>query len=77
VNLPSVVLASQAVTPKDNSAREGNDGSTLTIYQHFRIFREHIEHEDGLVDEGLLWNINIQGVFVRHVRLLGSETSGT
>jgi hypothetical protein len=39
---------------------EGID-SNLPLHQHFKIFRDYIEHEDGLIDKRLLWNINIQG----------------
>jgi hypothetical protein len=35
--------------------------SQLPLHVHYKIFRDYIEHEDGLIDKRLLWNINIQG----------------
>src|ERR1051325_2213045 len=39
----------------------GDPCSGLPIHVHYKIFRDYIEHEDGLIDKRLLWNINIQG----------------
>jgi hypothetical protein len=33
----------------------------LSIHEHYKLFRDYIEHEDGLINKRLLWNINIQG----------------
>ena len=35
--------------------------STLPIHELYKIFRDYVEHEDTLVNNRLLWNINIQG----------------
>jgi hypothetical protein len=35
--------------------------SALPIHEHYKIFRDYVEHEDTLVNNRLLWNINIQG----------------
>ena len=35
--------------------------SKLSIFQHFTIFRNYVDHEDDLINNRLLWNINIQG----------------
>ena len=46
----------------------GNDGSQvasvcshLSIYQHYKIFRDYVEREDALIDKRLLWNITFKG----------------
>jgi hypothetical protein len=39
----------------------GAISSQLPKHVHYKIFRDYIEHEDGLVNNRLLWNINIQG----------------
>jgi hypothetical protein len=33
----------------------------LHRYQHFKLYRDYVEHEDALIDKRLLWNLNIQG----------------
>jgi hypothetical protein len=35
--------------------------SGLPKHVHYKIFRDYIEHEDGLINNRLLWIINIQG----------------
>jgi hypothetical protein len=40
----------------------GDDASSkLPIQEHYKLFRDYVEHEDSLIDHRLLWNINIQG----------------
>ncbi len=43
------------------SVQASASSSKLSYHQHYKIFRDYIEHEDGLIDKRLLWNINIQG----------------
>jgi hypothetical protein len=51
---------------------EGGSGtpptsSQLPIHLHYKIFRDYAEHEDGLVNNRLMWNITIQGfLFATH-----------
>jgi hypothetical protein len=35
--------------------------SKLPIHLHYKIFRDYVEHEDGLINNRLMWNITIQG----------------
>jgi len=35
--------------------------STLPIQEHYKIFRDYVEHEDNLINNRLMWNITIQG----------------
>lgn len=34
--------------------------SKLKIHEHFKIFRDYVEHEDGLINNRLTWNTTIQ-----------------
>ncbi len=45
----------------DSPGKTTHDWSKTTIYDHFRLFREYANHEDKLINNRLLWNINIQG----------------
>ena len=33
----------------------------LHRHQHFKLYRDYLEHEDFLIDKRLLWNLSIQG----------------
>jgi len=35
--------------------------SALKKHEHYKIYRDYIEHEDGLINNRNVWNINIQG----------------
>jgi len=35
--------------------------SIIPLHQHYKLFRDYVEHEDGLINKRLLWTINIQG----------------
>jgi hypothetical protein len=35
--------------------------ASLSYEAHYKLFRDYIEHEDSLINERLLWIINIQG----------------
>jgi hypothetical protein len=56
------------VTANEINVLVGNAGASLPtnspgigIHKHYQIFREYVEHEDALVNNRVLWNINIQG----------------
>jgi hypothetical protein len=55
-----------------------SSSSELPIHQHYKIFRDYVEHEDFLVNNRLLWNINIQGLLfaayaIALQRILGGQ----
>jgi hypothetical protein len=52
------VIASVAMTTK---VHVGGEGSEQRTHERYKIFRAYVEHEDVLVNNRLLWNINIQG----------------
>src|SRR5580658_9768416 len=39
----------------------GGAASQVPKHVHYKLFRDYIEHEDSLINQRLLWNINIQG----------------
>jgi hypothetical protein len=61
--LESAVAELSTLLGKDGpvSGGSGAASSQLAKHVHFKMFRDYIEHEDGLIDKRLLWNINIQG----------------
>ena len=61
--LESVVGELNTLLGKDGSGAVagGSASSQFPKHIHFKIFRDYIEHEDELVNQRLLWNINIQG----------------
>jgi hypothetical protein len=46
---------------RDVSTAAEEDMTNIRRVEHYKLFRDYIEHEDGLVNQRLLWNINIQG----------------
>jgi hypothetical protein len=44
-----------------NGSGPGSALSGISVREHFKIFRDYVEHEDNLINSRLMWNITIQG----------------
>ncbi len=58
--LASTLAALRTVVGADNTAA-GPVPLQLKAHEHYRLFRDYIQHEDDLINNRLLWNINVQG----------------
>lgn len=63
-HLESIAADLRELAGSEGGGAGGNSEAAvaaLPLHQHYRIYREYVEHEDGLTNKRLLWNINIQG----------------
>jgi hypothetical protein len=60
MNLKNILAGLEALARNAESEAPPPDPKP-NIYEHYKIFREYVEHEDCLINNRLLWNINIQG----------------
>jgi hypothetical protein len=45
----------------EDVARPTQSTPRIQLVEHYTLFRAYIQHEDGLINNRLLWNINVQG----------------
>jgi hypothetical protein len=54
-------MSDQIADPAKAAPPSDGATSTLSSHVHYKIFRDYVQHEDSLINNRALWNINIQG----------------
>src|SRR5713226_5962825 len=57
----NIVTSLERVADAVDKSLDARASSVFSIPDQYKLFREYVEHEDGLINNRLLWNINIQG----------------